>query len=160
VGNAGNISAYWRGFRELGGRRPVMLGFQATGAAPLVSGVPVAEPETIATAIRIGNPASWKTAIEAQRESGGLFAAVTDAEILAAYRRLSSEAGVFCEPSSAASVAGLLRLAREKRDFSGQTIVAVLTGHGLKDPQSAIDAAAAVGVPIADDTKALEAALQ
>ncbi|TMA45800.1 MAG: threonine synthase, partial [Deltaproteobacteria bacterium] len=160
VGNAGNISAYWRGFRELGERRPVMLGFQATGAAPLVSGVPVAEPETIATAIRIGNPASWKTAVEAQRDSGGLFAAVTDEEILTAYRRLSSEAGVFCEPASAAPVAGLLRLAREKRDFSGQTIVAVLTGHGLKDPQSAIDAAAAIGTPIADDTKALEAALQ
>jgi threonine synthase len=160
VGNAGNISAYWRGFCELGPRRPVMLGFQATGAAPLVSGVPVAEPETVATAIRIGNPASWKTALLAQRESGGLFAAVSDEEILTAYRRLSSEAGVFCEPASAAPVAGLLRLAREKRDFSGRTIVAVLTGHGLKDPQSAIDAAAAVGAPIADDAAALEAALR
>ena len=160
VGNAGNITAYWRGFRELGGRRPVMLGFQATGAAPLVSGTPVAEPETIATAIRIGNPASWKTAVEAQRDSGGLFAAVTDAEILAAYRRLSSEAGVFCEPASAAPVAGLLRLAQEKRSFAGQTIVAVLTGHGLKDPQAAIDAAAEIGPAIADDISTLEAALQ
>jgi len=137
-----------------------MLGFQATGAAPLVSGTPVAEPETIATAIRIGNPASWKTAVEAQRDSGGLFAAVTDAEILAAYRRLSSEAGVFCEPASAAPVAGLLRLAQEKRSFAGQTIVAVLTGHGLKDPQAAIDAAAEIGPAIADDISTLEAALQ
>ncbi|HMC34885.1 MAG TPA: threonine synthase [Myxococcales bacterium] len=160
VGNAGNITAYWRGFCELGPRRPVMLGFQATGAAPLVSGTPVAEPETIATAIRIGNPASWKTAVEAQRDSGGLFAAVTDAEILAAYRRLSSEAGVFCEPASAAPVAGLLRLAQEKRSFAGQTIVAVLTGHGLKDPQAAIDAAAQIGPAIADDISTLEAALQ
>ena len=160
VGNAGNITAYWRGFCELGPRRPVMLGFQATGAAPLVSGTPVAEPETIATAIRIGNPASWKTAVEAQRDSGGLFAAVTDAEILAAYRRLSSEAGVFCEPASAAPVAGLLRLAQEKRSFAGQTIVAVLTGHGLKDPQAAIDAAAQIGPAIADDINTLEAALQ
>jgi len=160
VGNAGNITAYWRGFCELGPRRPVMLGFQATGAAPLVSGTPVAEPETIATAIRIGNPASWKTAVEAQRDSGGLFAAVTDAEILAAYRRLSSEAGVFCEPASAAPVAGLLRLAQEKRSFAGQTIVAVLTGHGLKDPQAAIDAAAEIGPAIADDISTLEAALQ
>ena len=160
VGNAGNITAYWRGFCELGPRRPVMLGFQATGAAPLVSGTPVAEPETMATAIRIGNPASWKTAVEAQRDSGGLFAAVTDAEILAAYRRLSSEAGVFCEPASAAPVAGLLRLAQEKRSFAGQTIVAVLTGHGLKDPQAAIDAAAEIGPAIADDISTLEAALQ
>ena len=160
VGNAGNISAYWRGFCELGPRRPVMLGFQATGAAPLVSGAPIAEPETIATAIRIGNPASWKTAVEAQRDSGGLFAAVTDAEILGAYRRLSREAGVFCEPASAAPVAGLLRLAQEKRSFAGQTIVAVLTGHGLKDPQSAIDAAAEIGPAIADDIGTLEAALQ
>jgi threonine synthase len=160
VGNAGNISAYWRGFCELGAQRPVMLGFQATGAAPLVSGIPVEKPETIATAIRIGNPASWKTAIAAQRESGGLFAAVTDAEILVAYRRLSSEAGVFCEPASAAPVAGLLRLAREKRDFAGQRIVAILTGHGLKDPQAAIDAASGIGPPVADDAAALEAALQ
>jgi threonine synthase len=160
VGNAGNISAYWRGFCELGQPRPVMLGFQAIGAAPLVSGVPVAEPETIATAIRIGNPASWKTAVAAQRESGGMFAAVSDVEILSAYRRLSTEAGVFCEPASAAPVAGLLRLAREKHDFTGRVIVAVLTGHGLKDPQAAIDAAGELGPPVADDAAALEAALR
>jgi threonine synthase len=160
VGNAGNISAYWRGFCELGGQRPVMLGFQASGAAPLVSGVPVPQPETVATAIRIGNPASWKTALAAQRESGGLFAAVSDAEILSAWRRLSTEAGVFCEPASAAPVAGLLRLAREKKDFSGRVIVAVLTGHGLKDPQAAIDGQAGLEPPVADDPAALEAALR
>jgi threonine synthase len=160
VGNAGNISAWWRGFCELGGKKPVMLGFQAKGAAPFVSGAPIREPETIATAIRIGNPASWNTAVAAQRESGGLFAAVSDEEILAAYGRLSREAGVFCEPASAAPVAGLLRLAREKRDFRGQTIVAVLTGHGLKDPQSAIDAAPEIGAPVENDANALEAALR
>jgi len=160
VGNAGNISAYWRGFCELGPQRPVMLGFQAVGAAPLVSGAPVAEPETVATAIRIGNPASWKTAVAAQRESGGSFSAVSDAEILSAYRRLSTEAGVFCEPASAAPVAGLLRLAREKRDFGGRVIVAILTGHGLKDPQTAIDAAPQPGPAIPDDAGALEAALR
>ncbi len=161
VGNAGNITAYWRGFVELGGRRPVLLGFQAAGAAPLVSGKPVANPETIATAIRIGNPASWKLAVAAQQESGGMFAAVTDDEILAAYRRLSSEAGVFCEPASAAPVAGLLKLARaEPKRFAGQVIVAVLTGHGLKDPQAAIAAAPALGAPIDDDPAALEAALK
>jgi len=161
VGNAGNISAYWRGFVELGGRRPVMLGFQAAGAAPLVSGAPVPNPETIATAIRIGNPASWATAVAAQKESGGLFAAVSDEEILAAYRRLAQEAGVFCEPASAAPIAGLLRLSREgTKTFAGQTIVAVLTGHGLKDPQSAIAAAPALGAPVPDRPDALEEALR
>src|SRR5207253_7899094 len=109
VGNAGNISAYWRGFVELGMRLP-MYGIQAAGAAPLVSGSPVEHPETLATAIRIGNPASWTLAAQAQRESGGLFAAVSDEEIVAAYGRLAAEAGVFCEPASAAPVAGLLRL--------------------------------------------------
>ena len=161
VGNAGNISAYWRGFCELGGRRPAMLGFQAAGAAPLVHGAPVENPETIATAIRIGNPASWKTAVAAKQESGGLFAAVSDDEILAAYRRLASEAGVFCEPASAAPIAGLLRLARESsKKFTGQTIVAVITGHGLKDPQSAIASAPALGAPVPNDPAALEAALR
>jgi threonine synthase len=161
VGNAGNISAYWRGFVELGGRRPVMLGFQAAGAAPLVSGQPVPHPETIATAIRIGNPASWKTAVAAQQESGGLFAAVTDEEILAAWKRLAGEAGVFCEPASATPIAGLLHLARkDPKRFAGQTIVAVLTGHGLKDPQTAISSAPPLGAPVPDDSAALEAALR
>jgi threonine synthase len=161
VGNAGNISAYWRGFVELGGPRPRLLGVQAAGAAPLVHGAPVAHPETIATAIRIGNPASWALAVAAQTESGGRFLAVSDDEILAAWKRLAGEAGVFCEPASAAPVAGLLRLAREQpKSFGGQTIVAVLTGHGLKDPQAAIAAAPALGAPVDDDPAALEAALR
>ena len=161
VGNAGNITAWWRGFVELGGRKPVMLGFQARGAAPLVSGAPVANPETIATAIRIGNPASWSGAVTARDGSGGVFAAVTDEEILSARHRLATEAGVFCEPASAAPVAGLLRLARETRGrFADQTVVAVLTGHGLKDPQSALAGAPGLGPAIPDDPDALEAALR
>lgn len=152
VGNAGNISAYWRGFVELGMRLPI-YGIQAAGAAPLVSGAPVEHPETLATAIRIGNPASWSLAVQAQRESGGQFAAVTDEEIVAAYARLASEAGVFCEPASAAPVAGLLRLSREQpRRFAGQRIVAVLTGHGLKDPQAAIALASPLPPPVSADS--------
>lgn len=143
VGNAGNITAYWRGFTEYHrlertSRRPVIWGFQAAGAAPLVHGAPVPNPETIATAIRIGNPASWQTAIEARDESGGIIAAVTDDEILEAYRRLASEAGVFCEPASAASLAGLLKQRRAGADLSGQTAVCILTGSGLKDPDTAM----------------------
>jgi threonine synthase len=157
VGNAGNISAYWRGFREMG-VAPRMIGIQAAGAAPFVHGAPVEHPETLATAIRIGNPASWATAVQAQKESGGLFASVTDDEIVAAYTRLSREAGVFCEPASAAPVAGLLKLARSE-SFSGQTIVAVLTGHGLKDPQTAIGAAKPLAASVPDDLSALEEAL-
>jgi threonine synthase len=148
VGNAGNISAYWRGFVELGMRLPI-YGIQAAGAAPLVSGTPVEHPETLATAIRIGNPASWTLAVQAQRESGGQFAAVPDEEIVAAYARLAAEAGVFCEPASAAPVAGLLRLSRERPGrFSGQRLVAVLTGHGLKDPQAAIAHARPLPEPV------------
>jgi threonine synthase len=148
VGNAGNISAYWRGFVELG-VRPPLYGIQAAGAAPLVSGGVVAEPETVATAIRIGNPASRALAVQAQRESGGLFAAVPDEEIVAAYGRLASEAGVFCEPASAAPIAGLLRLSRERPGrFAGQRLVAVLTGHGLKDPQTAIAHAPPLPEPV------------
>ncbi len=143
VGNAGNITAYWRGFTEYhrlerSSRRPVVWGFQAAGAAPLVHGAPVANPETIATAIRIGNPASWQTAIEARDESGGVIEAVTDEEILDAYRRLASEAGVFCEPASAASVAGLLKRHRDGADLRGRTAVCILTGSGLKDPDTAL----------------------
>jgi threonine synthase len=151
VGNAGNISAYWRGFTELN-RRPALYGIQAAGAAPLVKGAPVENPETVATAIRIGNPASWALAAQAQRESGGQFAAVSDEELLTAWKRLASEAGVFCEPASAAPVAGLLRLAREHPGrFAGKLLVAVLTGHGLKDPQTAIEHAPPVGEPVAMD---------
>lgn len=143
VGNAGNITAYWKGFREyqtrgISRRLPMMLGFQAAGAAPLVAGHPIANPETIATAIRIGNPASWNGAVEAVRSSGGLFASVTDEEILAAYVRLARATGVFCEPASAASVAGVLKLASQHYFRPGTTVVCVLTGHGLKDPDRAV----------------------
>jgi threonine synthase len=145
VGNAGNITAYWRGYCEdhaagRARRRPRMLGWQAAGAAPLVSGEPVAHPETVATAIRIGNPASWAGAIAARDESGGAIGAVTDAEILDAYRLLASVEGVFVEPASAASVAGLLRAVEEELVLAGETVVCTLTGHGLKDPERAISA--------------------
>jgi len=146
VGNAGNITAYWRGYNEykddgLSDSRPRMWGFQAAGAAPLVSGAPVSTPETIATAIRIGNPASWDAAIAARDESAGLIDSVTDEEILSAYRLLASTEGLFCEPSSAAGVAGLLKMKSQGDLDSGQTIVATLTGNGLKDPQWALDSA-------------------
>ncbi|MFO7173501.1 MAG: threonine synthase [Bacillota bacterium] len=140
VGNAGNISAYWMGFKEYNRGRPVLLGFQAAGAAPLVRGEPVPNPETVATAIRIGNPASWHLAAAAVQESGGGFYAVTDAEILAAYEALAQTEGIFAEPASCAAIAGLLKLAREGRlsPWRGQRVVAVLTGHGLKDPDTAL----------------------
>ena len=164
VGNAGNISAYWKGFsehaRRTGSRTPVLYGIQAAGAAPLVIGVPVENPETIATAIRIGHPASWDLAVRARDESGGLFERVLDEEIMRAYHRLATEAGVFCEPASAAPVAGLLKLARETPGrFRGQVLVAVLTGHGLKDPQTAIAQVPALAAPVADDFDTLAAAL-
>jgi threonine synthase len=143
VGNAGNISAYWLGFQayreaERSRRLPRLYGFQASGAAPLVEGAPVARPETIATAIRIGNPARGEQALEAMRESGGAVAAVTDSEIMAAYALLASTEGVFCEPASAASVAGLIKRAEGGDLAPGETVVCVLTGHGLKDPDTAI----------------------
>jgi threonine synthase len=142
VGNAGNISAYWKGFREYrdAGRvaaTPRMWGFQAAGAAPLVTGRPVDAPETVATAIRIGNPASWTLAIAARDESGGRIDAVTDDEILAAHREVARLEGVFCEPSSAASVAGVAKAARAGQVAAGTTVVCVLTGNGLKDPTTA-----------------------
>ena len=142
VGNAGNITAYWRGFSEFyrlgrARQRPQMFGFQAAGAAPIVKGEPIPEPHTIATAIRIGNPASWKGAVAARDESGGLIEAVSDEEILEAYRFLARREGVFCEPASAAPVAGILKLAREKR-LPQKKIVCILTGNGLKDPDTAI----------------------
>jgi len=141
VGNAGNITAYWMGFCQYHqdgkcDRLPKMMGFQAAGAAPLVNGQPVAHPETLATAIRIGNPASWDKAIAAQTASQGSFRAVTDDEILDAYRLLASSEGIFCEPASAASVAGLLQVKDEVP--TGATVVCVLTGNGLKDPDTAI----------------------
>ncbi|MDO8108284.1 threonine synthase [Isoptericola sp. b441] len=143
VGNAGNITAYWKGFVEYAvdgpaTRTPAMWGFQAAGAAPIVLGHPVTEPETVATAIRIGNPASWDRALAARDESGGLIEAVTDEQILAAHRVLSREVGVFVEPASAAGVAGLLMMAEQGRVPHGARITVTVTGHGLKDPQWAL----------------------
>ncbi len=143
VGNAGNITAYWKGYLEFKGagrstRLPRMLGFQAAGAAPIVEGHPVEHPDTVATAIRIGNPASWYGATSAASESGGGIAAVTDEEILEAYRFLAAEESVFCEPASAASVAGLVKFGLPDDLGAGATVVCVLTGHGLKDPDIAI----------------------
>jgi threonine synthase len=144
VGNAGNITGYWRGFVEWAeaGRstlHPRMHGFQAEGAAPIVRGKPVEDPSTVATAIRIGNPASWKGALAARDESGGTIEAVSDEQILEAYRLLAAREGLFVEPASAACVAGLLKLGREGRTRGGRA-VAVLTGHGLKDPETALAA--------------------
>ncbi|NES97149.1 MAG: threonine synthase [Desertifilum sp. SIO1I2] len=141
VGNAGNITAYWMGFcqyhqEQKCSKLPKMMGFQAAGAAPIVLGQPVTHPETLATAIRIGNPASWEKAIAAQQASLGQFNAVTDDEILDAYRLLAASEGVFCEPASAASVAGLLKV--KDQVPTGATVVCVLTGNGLKDPDTAI----------------------
>jgi threonine synthase len=147
VGNAGNITAYWKGYKEYNDRGkctnlPKMMGFQAAGAAPLVLGKPVKNPETIATAIRIGNPASWKDAEAARDQSGGVIDSVTDEEILDAYKLLAGLEGVFCEPASAAGVAGLKKyLAQnklEKKSVAKYRIVCILTGHGLKDPERAI----------------------
>ncbi|MFC3891376.1 threonine synthase [Lentzea rhizosphaerae] len=138
VGNAGNITAYWKGYTSYDKGLPRMFGFQAAGAAPLVSGEPVANPETIATAIRIGSPASWTGAINARDESGGLIDAVTDDQILAAYRLLASSEGIFVEPASAASIAGLLMTAEDGRLPKGSTVVCTVTGHGLKDPDTAL----------------------
>ncbi len=144
VGNAGNITAYWMGYKEYFesgeiGSRPHMMGFQAAGAAPLVGGSVVRNPDTLATAIRIGNPASWKGAMNARDESGGVIEAVTDDEILEAYGLVASHEGVFAEPASASSVAGLEKLCREGRVPARSTVVCTLTGHGLKDPATATE---------------------
>ncbi|MGY1769703.1 threonine synthase [Blastococcus sp. SYSU D00813] len=154
VGNAGNITAYWQGYREYAAdgtasRTPRMWGFQAAGAAPIVNGAVVEQPQTIATAIRIGNPASWTKALAARDESGGLIDAVTDREILAAYRLLARSEAVFVEPASAASVAGLLKVAAAGGLEPGQRVVCTVTGNGLKDPEWAISGAPApVTVPV------------
>jgi len=153
VGNAGNVTAYWKGFEELG-VRPRMLGFQAEGAAPLVHGAPVPEPETVASAIRIGNPARWEEAMNAMSASRGAVRAVSDAQILDAYRFLAAREGVFCEPASAASVAGLLAHGAGE----AERVVCVLTGHGLKDPQTALDQAGGV-IPCEPDLAAVEHAV-
>ena len=142
VGNAGNITAYWMGFQEAYHNewtsiRPRMMGFQAAGAAPIVRGDMVTEPETIATAIRVGNPASWDKALTARDESGGTIDMVTDDNIMEAYKMLASKEGVFCEPASAASLAGLIKHAKAGLNLEGQKVVCIITGHGLKDPDLA-----------------------
>jgi threonine synthase len=162
VGNAGNITAYWRGFVEYyqsedATRKPRMMGWQAAGAAPIVLGHPVEDPQTVASAIRIGNPASWRFAEAARDESGGAIDSVTDDEILEAYRLLASEEGIFCEPASAASLAGLMKHATTA-DVSGQTVVCIITGHGLKDPDTALTIKAET-TQVDADLAAVEAAM-
>jgi L-threonine synthase (EC 4.2.3.1) len=143
VGNAGNITAYWKGYKEYYQRGkieklPKMMGWQAEGAAPIVKGYPIKNPQTIATAIKIGNPYSWQSALQASRESEGLIDAVSDDEILYAYKLVASKEGIFCEPASAASVAGLIKLCREGFFKGGEVVVCTLTGNGLKDPDTAM----------------------
>jgi threonine synthase len=143
VGNAGNITAYWKGYKEYFAAKkistlPKMIGFQAEGAAPIVRGHKIENPETLATAIRIGNPASWKGAEAAAEESGGSISIVTDGEIVDAYKIIAQKEGIFCEPASAASVAGLIKQVKAGTVPEGSTVICVLTGHGLKDPDNAI----------------------
>jgi threonine synthase len=165
VGNAGNITAYWAGFVRYAasdrteGLRPRMLGFQAEGAAPIVNGAPLDSPETVATAIRIGNPASWEGAVRARDESGGLIETVSDDEILAMQLRIARSEGVFCEPASAAGVAGVAALAREGRIGRAETIVCILTGHGLKDPDVVTGEEGSL-TPIAADAAAIRKAMR
>ncbi|KGM10339.1 threonine synthase [Cellulomonas bogoriensis] len=168
VGNAGNITAYWAGYTEyardgVAARTPAMWGFQAAGAAPIVLGHPVTEPETVATAIRIGNPASWEQALAAKEESAGLIESVTDEQILAAHRLLAAEVGVFVEPASASGVAGLLMLAESGRVPRGARVVVTVTGHGLKDPQWALrtaDGGSIEPVRVSAEAMAIASALE
>jgi len=161
VGNAGNITAYWRGYREYhaAGRAdatPRMFGFQAANAAPLVEGAPVENPQTVATAIRIGNPASWDGAMNALKESNGHIDKVTDEEILSAYKLAARTEGVFAEPASAAPLAGLIHCVRDGRIPAGSRIVATLTGHGLKDPDNAISVAGVEPTVVAPELDAVK----
>jgi threonine synthase len=147
VGNAGNITAYWKGYQEYRAanqstRLPRMIGFQAAGAAPIVLGRIVENPQTVASAIRIGNPASWEAALNAVKESAGAIDSVTDEEILQAYRAVAAAEGVFCEPASAASVAGVMKLSKQGGLREGEIVVCTLTGHGLKDADTAISVSA------------------
>jgi len=164
VGNAGNISAYWMGYSEYhaGGvtsRRPVMVGYQASGAAPFLRGDMIDNPETVATAIRIGHPQSWDKAWQAQRESNGWFAECSDDEILAAQRLLAQQEGVYCEPASAISIAGLLKDLRAGRIQAGSRVVCTLTGHGLKDPEIAIKHNTTPVIRVPAQAQAVEAAI-
>lgn len=164
VGNAGNITAYWKGYREYNSAKrisslPIMLGFQAAGAAPIVLGRPVKKPDTVATAIRIGNPASWKGAVAARDESGGRIDAVTDEEILNAYKLIASTEGIFCEPASAASLAGVIKLYKENYFRPRATVVCTLTGSGLKDPDTVFKVSREP-LKIKADIKAVEKAIK
>ena len=161
VGNAGNITAYWKGFQEykaagLSHQLPRMMGFQAAGAAPIVKGAPVLNPQTIASAIRIGNPANWQGAVDARDASGGVIDSVTDDEILEAYRIMASKEGIFCEPASAASVAGLIKLRKGGLDLAGRRVVCIITGNGLKDPDLAITSVANQAIEVEPTMAALE----
>lgn len=160
VGNAGNITSYWKGFIEYKSqgnskRLPKMMGWQAAGAAPIVLGEVVKNPQTIATAIRIGNPARWEEAAAAGKDSGGLIDMVSDEEILAAYRRLAATEGLFAEPASAASVAGLIKAVGQGKVEKGGSVVCVLTGHGLKDPDTAVNSGGGQIVEVEADTAAI-----
>lgn len=161
VGNAGNITAYWMGYKEykkagLISSLPKMMGFQAAGAAPIVLGHPVEDPQTIATAIKIGNPASWQGALDARDESGGVIDMVTDEEMLKAYQLIATREGVFCEPASAASVAGVIKMKESGVLNDGDTVVCTLTGHGLKDPDTAMSVSVQPLKVPADLTKIVE----
>ncbi len=163
VGNAGNITAYWKGFKEYyeagkATKKPKMYGFQAEGAAPIVRGHPVEKPETVATAIRIGNPASWQKAVAARDESGGIIDMVSDEEILAAQHIMASEAGIFGEPASGAPLAGLIKLGEQGKKFPDRVIVCVVTGTGLKDTETALKSAPKI-LELPADIKAVEEAL-
>jgi threonine synthase len=165
VGNAGNITAYWLGYVEYFDKKratskPRMMGFQAEGAAPIVRGAPVKDPKTLATAIKIGNPASWKRAEAARDASGGAIDFVSDEEIVEAYKLMAKLEGVFCEPASAAGIAGLRKLARTGKTIEdGAIVVAIVTGHGLKDPDRAISSMPRP-VPVKPDMKAILAQLR
>ena len=164
VGNAGNITAYWKGFIQYhdagkANNTPRMMGFQAEGAAPIVKGAPVENPTTVASAIRIGKPASWKTAETARDQSGGVIDSVTDDEIMEAYQLLASQEGVFCEPASAASYAGLLKMYREGLELTGRSVVCVITGTGLKDREIVTDYIKTQPIGISADLEELETAV-
>ncbi|MEK3976862.1 MULTISPECIES: threonine synthase [unclassified Psychrobacillus] len=164
VGNAGNITAYWKGFKEYNEKKqtglPKIYGFEAEGAAAIVQGKPIEFPETIATAIRIGNPASWDYAVAARDESQGLIEAVSDDEMLDAYKLIASREGIFAEPASCASIAGVIRSVKEGKIIPGSKVVAVLTGNGLKDPQTAIDVKVAPPHKIESNAPALSAFIE
>lgn len=164
VGNAGNITAYWKGFteyltHEVSRRTPKMMGFQAEGASPIVDGSTVSNPTTIASAIRIGNPASWERALAARDASGGVIDKVSDEEILTAYRRLASEEGIFCEPASAAAFAGFTKLCNEGLSLANRRAVCIITGMGLKDPELASRVARSEIIEVNPDIEQVEAAL-